>query len=117
MWVFMGERVIDYVINLNAHRNLSAVGHPTTEGVAYIPATCTKMEIDESQLSENRIKNRWRFEFELEFVQSLGNPHYLQSLAQQNLMEDPSFILYLEYLTYWSRPEYARFIMCVNLLS
>lgn len=60
-----------------------------------------------------RQANRHRFELELEFVQSLANPHYLQSLAQQNVLSQPSFVLYLEYLLYWAEPEYARFIMCV----
>lgn len=61
--------------------------------------------------AEARAENRYRFELELEFVQSLANPHYLQALAQENIMDDPSFILYLEYLKYWSEPEYAKFVM------
>lgn len=62
---------------------------------------------------ERRAANKHRFELELEFVQSLANPHYLQALAEQNILEDPAFVLYLDYLRYWSEPEYARFIMCV----
>lgn len=61
--------------------------------------------------AEARAENRYRFELELEFVQSLANPHYLQALAQENIMEDPSFVLYLDYLKYWSEPEYAKFVM------
>ncbi len=57
--------------------------------------------------------NRRRFEFELEFVQSLANPHYLQSLAQQNILVDSSFVLYLKYLLYWTEPEYSRFVVYV----
>lgn len=71
----------------------------------------------ETPEAERRAANKHRFELELEFVQSLANPHYLQALAQQNILEDPAFILYLEYLKYWSEPEYARFIMCVYLCS
>ena len=63
---------------------------------------------------ESRAANKYRFELELEFVQSLANPHYLQALAQQGIMEDPSFVLYLDYLRYWSEPEYAKFIMCAK---
>jgi hypothetical protein len=65
--------------------------------------------------TESRAANKYRFELELEFVQSLANPHYLQALAQQGVMEDPSFVLYLDYLQYWSEPEYAKFIMCAAL--
>lgn len=67
-----------------------------------------------STSEEARAANRHRFEFELEFVQSLANPHYLQSLAQQNILVDSSFVLYLKYLLYWTEPEYARFVVCVS---
>ncbi|KAF8332629.1 SOH1-domain-containing protein [Cantharellus anzutake] len=65
---------------------------------------------------EARAANKHRFEFELEFVQSLANPHYLQSLAQQNVLVDPSFVLYLKYLLYWTDPEYARFVVYPHAL-
>jgi len=65
--------------------------------------------------AEARAANKYRFELELEFVQSLANPHYLQALAQQGVMEDPSFVLYLDYLQYWSEPEYAKFVMYAAL--
>ncbi|KAF8909861.1 SOH1-domain-containing protein [Mucidula mucida] len=57
-----------------------------------------------------RAVNRARFELELEFVQSLANPFYLHSLAQQNILEQPAFINYLEYLQYWREKDYARFL-------
>jgi len=60
--------------------------------------------------SDPRSQNRARFELELEFVQSLANPFYLHSLAQQGILDQPHFIRYLEYLTYWGDREYARFI-------
>jgi mediator of RNA polymerase II transcription subunit 31 len=59
---------------------------------------------------EQKAANRARFELELEFVQSLANPFYLQSLAQQNILEQPAFINFLEYLLYWQEKDYARFI-------
>ncbi|KAJ3569614.1 hypothetical protein NP233_g4923 [Leucocoprinus birnbaumii] len=59
---------------------------------------------------EQKAANRARFELELEFVQSLANPFYLQSLAQQNILEQPAFINFLEYLLYWKEKDYARFI-------
>ncbi len=65
-----------------------------------------------------RAVNRARFELELEFVQSLANPFYLHSLAQQNILEQPAFINYLEYLQYWREKDYARFLQFVyNVLE
>ena len=34
-------------------------------------------------------------------------------LAQNRYFDDAAFVSYLQYLQYWKRPEYARFIMCV----
>ena len=62
-----------------------------------------------------RQANRERFELELEFVQALANPFYLQTLAQQNVLSKPSFINYLKYLMYWKEKEYARFVVFVFL--
>jgi mediator of RNA polymerase II transcription subunit 31 len=61
-----------------------------------------------------RAANREKFELELEFVQSLANPYYLHSLAQQNILDQPAFIHYLEYLQYWKEKDYARFIQFVH---
>jgi SOH1 len=63
-----------------------------------------------SPSSDPRAINRARFELELEFVQSLANPFYLHSLAQQNILEQPTFINYLKYLLYFKEKDYARFI-------
>ena len=57
--------------------------------------------------------NRARFELELEFVQSLANPFYLHSLAQQNILEQPAFVNFLKYLLYFKEKDYARFIQYV----
>ncbi|XXG78009.1 hypothetical protein AAC387_Pa08g2041 [Persea americana] len=54
---------------------------------------------------------RQRFLLELEFVQCLANPTYIHYLAQNRYFEDEAFIGYLEYLQYWRRPEYMKFIM------
>lgn len=51
-----------------------------------------------------------RFELELEFVQSLSNPLYVNHLATQKLLQDPAFISYLNYLVYFARPEYTKFL-------
>jgi mediator of RNA polymerase II transcription subunit 31 len=62
---------------------------------------------------EEKVKNRKRFELELEFVQALANPFYLHSLAQQGILYQPAFINYLKYLLYWKEKDYARFILWV----
>ncbi|KAH8662300.1 mediator complex, subunit Med31 [Xylariales sp. PMI_506] len=51
-----------------------------------------------------------RFEVELEFVQSLANPFYLNYLAAQKLLQDPAFVAYLAYLQYWSKPPYTKYL-------
>ena len=62
------------------------------------------------------VKEQLRFELELEFVQSLANPFYLQFLAQRLYFEDPAFVAYLSYLRYWRTQEYARFVTFPNCL-
>ncbi|KAJ7594680.1 SOH1-domain-containing protein [Mycena floridula] len=61
-------------------------------------------------MEEVKAANRARFELELEFVQSLANPFYIHSLAQQNYLSQPAFINFLEYLMYFREKDYARFI-------
>jgi mediator of RNA polymerase II transcription subunit 31 len=65
---------------------------------------------EEKPVDPARVANRAKFELELEFVQALANPFYLHSLAQQNILTQPTFINYLKYLQYWKEPEYAKFI-------
>ena len=79
-------------------------------------SSTTEQQIESSpskQDSEVRAANRARFELELEFVQALANPFYLQSLAQQNILSQPSFVNFLKYLTYWKDKDYARFLQYV----
>ncbi|KAG6857771.1 hypothetical protein H0H87_004187 [Tephrocybe sp. NHM501043] len=64
----------------------------------------------ETSANDPQSVNRARFELELEFVQSLANPFYLHSLAQQNILEQPAFINFLSYLQYFKEKDYARFI-------
>lgn len=52
-----------------------------------------------------------RFQSELEFVQCLCNPAYLQYLSQGRYFEEPAFVNYLAYLLYWKRPQYAQFLV------
>ena len=45
-----------------------------------------------------------------QFVQSLANPYYMNYLASQKLLQDPSFIAYLKYLQYFLKPEYTKYL-------
>ncbi|KAL9610030.1 MAG: hypothetical protein Q9167_005244 [Letrouitia subvulpina] len=70
------------------------------------PSTATATEPAE----EPRYGGFTRFELELEFVQSLANPFYLNHLASQKLLQDPSFVEYLKYLQYFTKPEYIKYL-------
>ena len=69
---------------------------------------------------EEEDPERTRFLVELEFVQCLANPHYLRWLATEGYLRDEKFVRYLEYLQYWKKPEYAKFIIyphCLRFLD
>lgn len=69
---------------------------------------------------ESEDAQRLRFQVELEFVQCLANPNYLNFLAQRDYFKDPALINYLKYLQYWKEPEYARYLkypMCLYFLD
>ena len=51
-----------------------------------------------------------RFEVECEFVSCLANPYYLQHLAAEKYLDDPRFVLYLNYLLYWREPPYLQYL-------
>ncbi|GAA5957147.1 hypothetical protein JCM8115_003970 [Rhodotorula mucilaginosa] len=77
------------------------------------PATVTQVPTP-----AERDANRIRFETELEFVQCLANPFYLQSLAQQGLFDQPTFLNYLRYLLYFrDDPRYSRFLQYPSSLE
>lgn len=61
-----------------------------------------------------------RFHIELEFVQNLSNPKYLNYLAQQGYLEKESFMNFLRYLRYWKEAEYASLLIfpqCLRFLD
>ncbi|KAK4878147.1 hypothetical protein RN001_010653 [Aquatica leii] len=65
-------------------------------------------------------QQRLRFQIELEFVQCLGNPNYLNFLAQRGYFKDSTFVNYLKYLQYWKDPDYAKYLkypMCLYFLD
>jgi mediator of RNA polymerase II transcription subunit 31 len=68
---------------------------------------------------ENEATRR-RFQIELEFVQSLANPNYLNFLAQRGYFKKQTFLNYLKYLMYWKEPEYCKHLVypqCLRLLE
>lgn len=70
--------------------------------------------------TETEDQLKLRFQVELEFVQCLANPNYLNFLAQRDYFKDPALINYLKYLQYWKEPEYARYLkypMCLYFLD
>lgn len=52
-----------------------------------------------------------RFLEELEFLQCLANPDYLQWLASNHYFEDPAFVAFLQYLQYWRSPPYIQHVV------
>lgn len=47
-----------------------------------------------------------QFEIDLEFVQLLCNPSYIEKLVENNCFADENFIRYLENLQYWKEEPY-----------
>ncbi|XP_018323484.1 mediator of RNA polymerase II transcription subunit 31 isoform X2 [Agrilus planipennis] len=73
-----------------------------------------------SGISETDEQQRLRFQIELEFVQCLANPNYLNFLAQRGYFKDSTFVNYLNYLQYWKEPDYAKYLkypMCLYFLD
>ena len=58
-----------------------------------------------------------RFYIELEFVQNLSNPKYLNHLAQSGYFEQEGFINFLKYLRYWKNPEYIKHLIFPQCLA
>lgn len=67
-------------------------------------------EDQDNKSRETKYGGYTRFEIELEFVQSLANPNYLNHLAAQKLLQQPAFVEYLKYLQYWSKPPYLKYL-------
>ena len=51
-----------------------------------------------------------RFMQDLEFVQCLSNPFYLKYLSNNGYFDDENFVNYLQYLLYFKRAEYMKYI-------
>jgi len=69
---------------------------------------------------ETEEQQKIRFQIELEFVQCLANPNYLNFLAQRGFFKETTFINYLKYLTYWKEPDYTKYLkypQCLMMLD
>ena len=51
---------------------------------------------------------------QIQFVQSLSNPHYIHHLAASKYFDDPAFVAYLKYLEYFRQPEYVKYLLYAN---
>jgi len=70
--------------------------------------------------AETEEHQKIRFQIELEFVQCLANPNYLNFLAQRGFFKEATFVNYLKYLTYWKEPDYAKYLkypQCLTMLD
>ena len=68
-------------------------------------------------MTNDESTEKLRFQLELEFIQCLANPAYLQFLAQSQIFADEAFINYLDYLLYWKKPEYAQYVLYKRLIQ
>jgi mediator of RNA polymerase II transcription subunit 31 len=41
----------------------------------------------------------------------------MSGLAQSQYLEDPAMVAFLDYLQYWKRPEYAKFLLYPHALA
>ncbi|KAJ1462626.1 SOH1-domain-containing protein [Pelagophyceae sp. CCMP2097] len=87
---------------------------PTEAKPAEVPAPAAAAAPDESEAPPD---DEQRLRIELDFIQCLASPLYLHYLAQNDLLEDRAFLDYLDYLRYWKRPEYSRFIEYPHCLA
>jgi len=71
----------------------------------------------ENNSLENEQNQIFRFIQDLEFVQCLANPKYLDYLAVNNYFEEKEFINYIKYLQYFKNDiRYTKFITYSNSL-
>ena len=90
--------------------NVDADAHQDEQAVVLVSSDADSLENED----------RKRFQIELEFVQSLANPSYLNFLAQRGYFKSETFLNYLKYLMYWKKPEYCKYLMypqCLSLLE
>ncbi|PLW52028.1 hypothetical protein PCASD_02110 [Puccinia coronata f. sp. avenae] len=73
--------------------------------------------IGEGEFQKNKEANQGQLEEDLEFVQSLANPHFVQELTLNGILGSEAMINYLKHLKYFHEPDYAKFIRYPNSLK
>ncbi|KAJ1813113.1 suppressor of hpr1 [Coemansia sp. RSA 2598] len=73
--------------------------------------------LEEAVADPQAVFAKERFEVDLEFLQCLANPWYINIIAQQGYFDKPEFINYLKYLQYWKKPEYVKFVVYPHALA
>lgn len=51
---------------------------------------------------------------DIEFLQLLSNPYYINVLKERKYFDDPQFIKYLNYLQYLKKNEFVKYIKYTN---
>jgi len=110
--------------SMSQMQNPSQMGGPQQNpphsqmGSTSLPGQQNMVQQQQMNLAQDQERNR--FIAELEFVQCLANPSYLNFLAQEGYLKKPEFINYLKYLEYWKDPKYAKLIRyptCLRFLE
>lgn len=84
---------------------------------ATVPINITESSSNSPVNTQAAAFDKERFEVELEFVQCLANPWYINIIAQQGYFDKPEFVNYLKYMQYWKQPKYARFVVYPHALA
>eukprot|EP00741_Cyanophora_paradoxa_P003249 tig00000691_g3157.t1 len=74
------------------------------------------MEEEQGESFSINVPDDVRFQMDLEFLQCLASPVYLHHLAINRYLDDEAFLEYLKYLSYFRRPEYARYVVYPHAL-
>ncbi|POW12442.1 hypothetical protein PSTT_04506 [Puccinia striiformis] len=86
--------------------------------MVFLPKASNSIDATPSgDLQKEKKANQVRFEEDLEFVQSLANPHFVQELTLNGALRSETMISYLQYLKYFHDPDYARFVRYPNSLK
>ncbi|THX34309.1 hypothetical protein D6C83_06101, partial [Aureobasidium pullulans] len=83
---------------------------PSHKYIPLCPLVTCAVRVTLHNMADSHYGGYTRFELELEFVQCLSNPLYLNHLATQKLLDDAEFVAYLAYLQYFAEPKYIKYL-------
>lgn len=105
----------------NPGSNQPNSANPNPNNPPAIPPPPVNFEQAKKEQEQKFIENnKKRFQIELEFVQCLANPNYVNFLAQRGYFQSKKFLNYIEYLNYWRLPMYCRHLrypQCLAMLE